>query len=640
MILRDVFLDIKEIFDFEYEKNPNGSYRVNTVIRKLVYPELYLSGTYSENDICYYLINHDYSYQSIPNIRNSFSELMNHTTMHKRFPVIFFSEQIDINKMYQYYDALIKKTSKESSGHQEKLTTFIKKISENDPTFNAHLKLICKKDYEFLTWIIIYAMFNKEIADNKFEEFIEKSNYTISNLSISESSERHKLSSFLYENKNKLNRITALAFVLSSLQIFFALIPYILSNRQGTNTDNNTNMFCIFLLAFSLFVLIVRALQTKYELRYADLQTYHNYMDEFPDKCLETKFKEDIKHFTIEPFNNLSNCNTSRERLRNSLKFFVYIMLILAIIVSFTANSFPILVALIFFFIIVVMFVDKHFHDALTRIVYDKNTSKEGELISQWKGIAKIYKWEYERTRFNSKDDYYKNTIHVHSGACYKHIFLIAHERLRYNLYIYTIVLLYFDLLFILVVSLNILLGDKVIHYLRFKDITTLNLLVTLFLLAIGIYTITTLIISRTSYSNLSLLAYASSHAEDNPAWAEKTFLSLYANGIIKDTDWMRGIFTYNVSLFEQGKTIDEIFPETDRMLFYHRQYVFRNNAKITMSLLYGILLAIFVWHLGIYALFVPITIGCILIYCYLCMHGLDRIHKKRIIHNINSLSN
>ncbi len=638
MILRDIFLDLKEIFDFDYDQNPNGSYRVNSVIKNLVYPELYLNGTYTENDICYYLLNTDFSYQSIPNIRNSFSELMNHTTMHKRFPVIFFSEQIDIQKMYQYYDSLIK--TSEKNEHEKKLSRFIKNIFNKDATFNAHLKLICQKDYEFLTWIVIYSMFNKEIADKKFEEYIEKSNYNISNLSISESGERHMLSSFLYDKKNKLNKITALTFVLSSLQIFFALIPYIMSDNNSINKEHNNSLFCIFLLIFSLLVLSIRSKQAKYELSYADLNTYHNYMDEFPDSSLQQKIKDDIKHFSIKPFCNYSNCNTSRERLRNSLKIFIYIILFLAIIVSFAANSFPLLVAFVMAIVIIVMFIDKRFHDGLIRNVYDKNTSKDGEPINQWKGIAKIYKWEYERTGFNSKDSYYKNSIHVHNGTCYKHIFLIAHERLRYNLYIYTMALLYFDLLFLIIISMNVIFGDKIILYLRINNTMTLNLLVTLFLLAIGIYTITTLIISRTNYSNLSLLAYASSHAENNPAWAEKTFLSLHANGVIKDTDWMRGIFTYNVSLFEQEKTAEEIFPETDRMLFHHRQYVFRNNAKITVSLLYGIMLSIFVWHFCMYALFVPFTIISILIYIYLYLCGLDKIHKKKIINNIKSLSN
>ena len=38
MILRDIYKELGEIFDFKYEKNSNGSVRVNTVIAHLVYP--------------------------------------------------------------------------------------------------------------------------------------------------------------------------------------------------------------------------------------------------------------------------------------------------------------------------------------------------------------------------------------------------------------------------------------------------------------------------------------------------------------------------------------------------------------------------------------------------------------------------
>lgn len=635
MTLRDIFITIGEIFDFNYEKNTNGSYRVNTVIKYLIYPELYADKAYSENEICHYLTNSDFSYQNIPNIRNSFSELMNNKKNRNRFPVIYFCEQINIQSLYSYYNNLISSLNEQK---RNSLSNFLKKIFDSEPTFFAHLRLICSKDYELLSWIIVYSMFNKELADKKYENFSKNKKIDISDLSISESSERHKLSSFLYHKKAKLTTFTVLTFILSVLQIFFALIPYIMQNTNVMSNARNNSIFCIALLLFSLVELLIRRKQSKLELSFSDLQTYHSFMDEMPDASLSEMITSDINSFKIQSFNNQSNCNTSRDRLRNSLKTIIYIVLALSILLSFALNSFPILIALVFLFIIIVMFVDKHFHDALTRLVYDKNTSKEGAPINQWKGLAKIYRWEYKITKFEKKHEYYKNIMHVHSASCYKHIFLIAHERLRYNLYIYTIVLVYFNLLFILVVSLNLFLGDPVIKYMRFKDITTLNLLVTLFILAVGIYTITTLITSRANYSNLSFLAYASTHAKSNPSWSEKTFLSLYARGIIKDTDWMRGIFTYNVSLFEKGNTIENIHPETDRMLFYHRQFIFRNNAIITISLLYCILLTVFVWHFEMYKLVLPITIGCIFIYVYLYKYGLNKINKKRIIKKINEL--
>ena len=106
LTLRNIYIELGEIFEFSYEKNQNGSYRVNTVIQYLVYPDLYLGQKYSENDICYFLAHPDFSYQSYPNIRNSFSELMNPKDTN-RLPVLLFCDSIDIKQMYLYYDRLI-----------------------------------------------------------------------------------------------------------------------------------------------------------------------------------------------------------------------------------------------------------------------------------------------------------------------------------------------------------------------------------------------------------------------------------------------------------------------------------------------------------------------------------------------------
>ena len=43
MVLRDFFTQLGDIYDFHFEKNRNGSYRVNTVIKELIYDDLYMS---------------------------------------------------------------------------------------------------------------------------------------------------------------------------------------------------------------------------------------------------------------------------------------------------------------------------------------------------------------------------------------------------------------------------------------------------------------------------------------------------------------------------------------------------------------------------------------------------------------------
>ena len=145
--------------------------------------------------------------------------------------------------------------------------------------------------------------------------------------------------------------------------------------------------------------------------------------------------------------------------------------------------------------------------------------------------------------------------------------------------------------------------------------------------------------ISAPNYEYLSKLSYASRQAEKHPEWAEKIFLSLYSRGVIRDIDWMRGAFTYNMACFEDDKYIEDIFPESDRMMFYHRHITFRPVAKITISLAYVAIVSLIVWHFRQYYLLLPLTIFCLLLYLYMYKIGLNKLSQKRIIREIQKLS-
>lgn len=108
------FTQLGDIYDFHFEKNRNGSYRVNTVIKELIYDDLYTSADFNESQIGYFLANDDLSYQNYPNIRNSFSELMNPKDNSNRFPVLEFADSIDIGKMYLYYNTLTNNLEQEN----------------------------------------------------------------------------------------------------------------------------------------------------------------------------------------------------------------------------------------------------------------------------------------------------------------------------------------------------------------------------------------------------------------------------------------------------------------------------------------------------------------------------------------------
>lgn len=637
LTLREIYLEIGEIFNFKYEKNLNGSHRVNTVIKNLVYPALYTSQEFGSNDICYYLANPEFSYQGYPNIRNSFSELMNPKETGNRYPVISFCNNIDINKMYMYYEKLIEQLKASDKDAVCRLTAFTDKIFDSNPAFHAKLKLLCHKTHEFLTWIILFSMFNSELSDKKFEQYIQETNEQMPELTISESGERHRLSARIIARKKHLDCITRIIFVLSAVQILLSFLPIVIPDNHKHHDAVTSSTFCLSLLALSLIVLSLRHYQSKLEQTYSNLQTYHNFMDDIPDNEIREQIENDSKYITIQPFDNTSHSNVARDRLRVFLAAAMIILLFASIAVSFSLGSFPILLTWVGITIIILIYIDRFYHDRIVRSRYDSLscTDKPRPL----RGIAKIYRWEYERTGFDIKDEYYETIVHVHSGTCYKHIFLMAQNQLKYNLFIYTTVLIYFTAVLLILETLTIFFDEAITDYLRIPDMANLNIIITTYLVVIGIYTITTLITSRNSYEYLSQLSYASRHAEEYPKWSEKFFLSLYARGIIRDIDWIRGVFTYNVSLFEKGQTAENIFPESDRMQFYHRHIALRPVALETLALSYVAAISLFVWHFHMIYLFLPITIFCILLYVFLYYYGLNALSRRRIINEIKHLS-
>lgn len=638
LTLRNIYIELGEIFGFSYEKNQNGSYRVNTVIQYLVYPDLYLGQKYSENDICYFLAHPDFSYQAYPNIRNSFSELMNPKDTN-RLPVLLFCDSIDIKQMYLYYDRLISDLKNQKYENYARLHAMLNTILNKDATFHARLKLTCSKEYEFLTWIILFAMFNDELANNKYEKHLQSLNEELADLSIAESGERHKLSTYLITRKEKLDQKKKFLYMLCTLQIFFSFLPFILPNIYNYNSIVASSAFSLTLLLLTIITQLLRLYQSKSEHAYSDLQTYHDYMSEIPDNDIEERLKNGEQGILIEPLRNTSRNNMGRNHFRSWLKIILYILLTGALIISLALNSFPILPALICIIICLLMYADRCYNDYTSRVLYDKKTLAPEEKPKHWRGLAKIYYSEYKKTGFDFNDEYYTMVVHVHSGTCYRHMFLMAYDRLEYNLYIYNISLAYFTGVFLLLEIFTVFLGDTMIRYLRLPNAATFNIIVSMYILGVGLYTLTTLLTSATSHEYLSKCAYASKHAEKNPEWAEKVFLNLHARGVIRNVDWMRGIFTYNIACFEKGKTIEEIFPESDHMLYYHRHITFRSVAKITVALSYITAMALFVWQLQLWYLALPITVASIVIYLYLYHIGLKKMHHQTILKELNQLS-
>lgn len=634
MVLRDFFTQLGDIYDFHFEKNRNGSYRVNTVIKELIYDELYTSADFNESQIGYFLANDDLSYQHYPNIRNSFSELMNPKDNSNRFPVLEFADSIDIGKMYLYYNTLTNNLVQEK---QDILCDFIDKVFEEDTILHARLRVICTSDYEYIVWIILNGMFNSQTFDSMLQKFVTAKNPSFEPVSISESSFKHRISHLL-SKKNTHNRLfTGILVSLLIVEFILALTPNFIPEYNSISTSERS-IYSIIILIYSSLTILFWLFQTSYSLNYAELRTMYMYIDDYSEKDFDNYSESSfVKRLMTPIFKSHSKVDKSRDSLRHAGMVVLIIACSLALIPTFILQSFPILIGLWVMICLICMWIDRITNDKRYREYYDRLTSPKNTKPSEFRGLAKIYKWEYEKTGLNLNDSYYKDTVPLHCNTCYKNIFSMAYDRNKWALMNQHLILFFLNLFLVIFVIFNYLIGSKG-RFFRIPAAVDVNIFVLIYILSAGIFGIIVAITNNPKIQGIALLSHSIIHIESHPQDAEKIYTTMQCDNYIKEVDEARGIYLYDMAIFNNGGVVEDIVPESDRMLFAHRKCALNTFLGTTVCMLYVIVIMFFVWHTRQYKLFLPITGAFIPTYFFAILYIPKRISKKRIIKEIKKL--
>lgn len=635
MVLRDFFTQLGDIYNFHYEKNRNGSYRVNTVIKELMYNDLYISGNFKESQIGYFLTNYDLSYQYYPNIRNSFSELMNPKDNSNRFPILEFADSIDINKMYSYYNMLTDSLSKEK---RDTLDDFINNVFEEDNILHARLRVICTTDYEYIVWIILNGMFNSQTFDSILQKFIASKKPSFEPVSISESAFKHKISTIL-SRKNTYNRLfTGILVFLLIVEFILALAPNFIT---GYNNISPTvrSIYSIIILIYSSLTALFWLFHASYSLNYAELRIMYMYIEDYNesdfDNYTDSSF---LKRITTPVFKSHSKVDESRDSLRHAGMVILTIACSLALVPTFILQSFPVLIGLWVMICLICMWIDRITNDKRYREYYDSLTIPEGTKPSELRGLAKIYKWEYKKTGFNLNDSYYKDIVPLHCNICYKNIFSMAYDRNKWSLSNQHLMLFFLNLFLVIFVAFNYLVGSKG-QFFRIPSNVDVNIFVLIYILSAGIFGIIIAVTNNSKIQGIALLSHSIIHIDSHPQDAEKIYTTMQCDNYIKDVDEARGIYLYNMEIFNNKGLVEDIFPESDRMLFAHRKCTLRSFLCISVCMIYVIIIMLFVWHTRQYRLFFPVTCAFIPIFFFATFYVPRHISKRRIIKEIRKLS-
>ncbi len=636
MILRDIFLTLENLLDLHYEKNANGTYRVNTVIKELVYPSLYLNQTFQDNEIEFYLANIEYSYQGEANIRNAFTELMRPRENSNRYPTLCFCDSIDINQMYNYYQQLIQKASLNDSEKASKINNFIESSLASEEELRTKLQLICHQPYQYITWIVIFSMFNAQLAYDKYEAYLKINASEYSSFHLTNTATRHTISRYLQKKRRHLTCVTVLLIIANSLQLAYFVLPFILPDNIMKSPLSSVSS-CIVLLILSTLLLGARFGHMNIAKKYSLLQTYYDNFDLNEDISELLKNTKNYETLQINPYKITTHAHIERENFRLKIRTATAVGLALCLILSILTKSFPFMLAGTCLTCLLSIFVDRRFNEIHYSCHYDSLTLKESEKPDPLRGMAKIYRREYEITGFDPNHEYYYTTAHVHSSACFRHIFSMTYNRIYNFIIVTTIVLMCFNV-FIFCIAILYQLVPEMYTYLRVPSDTFFAPFIVLFLIILSIINIISLLGTNSNYMSLAQLAFVSSFTDQDISYTERTFLHLQSQGKIKEVDVARGIFSHSMEYIDKGLQLETIWPESDRMLFIHRIPTLRPWLIPMTWLLFGIFFCILVWHCKLYILALPILGITILSNIIIEVFILANWKKKTFIRAIRNL--
>lgn len=166
----------------------------------------------------------------------------------------------------------------------------------------------------------------------------------------------------------------------------------------------------------------------------------------------------------------------------------------------------------------------------------------------------------------------------------------MAYDRNKWSLMNQHLILFFLNLFLVIFVIFNYLIGSKG-RFFRIPDNVDVNIFVLIYILSAGIFSIIVAITNSSKMHGIALLAHSIIHIGNHPQDAEKIYTTLQCDNYIKEVDEARGIYLYNMAIFNNGGVIEDILPESDRMLFAHRKSTLNAFLGITVCMLYVIVI-------------------------------------------------
>lgn len=389
-----------------------------------------------------------------------------------------------------------------------------------------------------------------------------------------------------------------LLFVLLSAQIITMVIPISIWGLH--DTSGKKTLFYICMLSFSIVILLLRFIPMNLAKQKSRLKVILDHYDSDPylqKYALIENIPITSIHFNM--FRDTCYYHTELEKNRKVLNAGVAISISGNFIISLLQQSFPLMTAGVALTMLIYMWIDVTIMNHRYASAYNRLDEREllpgTEPVSG--GFGKMYSWDFD-TGIHSFRHPRILPSDLHSASCIRYIFLAYVDRLSNNWTIITVLLFLLNFIMLIAGIVEYMLPFN--YYFRLPTPEFYSAFSLILIISMGIVNITTLLWTEDHYDRLTLFAYLPGAAYADDRELIETYQRYRNNQTITDLDVNRGIYKYNCTYIEQGKTITEIFPETDRIIFPHRQSSRISRTALAVWISCLIIVSIVTWHFHI----------------------------------------
>lgn len=394
--------------------------------------------------------------------------------------------------------------------------------------------------------------------------------------------------------------------------------------------------FNTFILALSMISLILTSILSRMIIKKEVLKRYlieyenNNFSKSLLNKIIMEKFGRLVDE--VIPFEDSSPTNLNREKRREWLKLITIFLAIVIVFISFVFNSFLIVLLGISLLVIVYTYADYLPHANNYATKYDKMHGGDGIAIE---GLAKIYRWEYQKTHFDKKNIFYKQEKD-YSSDCIRYILNVTYrDRHTYWNIVNNI------LLIINIISIFIGFSSKYFYlcanYFGVRDMYSYSIIQIVLVIVLTAINLIQLMSQDMFYEDMTDIAFKSYYNKNTSYlkhfYKNSNLKEKYINEIMS----VRGIFQYNSSYFDKGLSIEELNID-DRMLFIHKAIANISRLKITVSCLILIVICLLIYTNAYQVIYIAVLVSGVLIFYLFKNCLLHYLGKNRIIRKIKKM--